>query len=194
MKKIIIVFILCALIAVWGYVIFRYTAVSLFTCFIPLAIGFNVTKNKKVRNTFITVFVILWLGLFHYESIRHFYLQPAFQKALYKVKFLFPPAGWIMFFRVGEGFGYTEVYGVKDQKSQLIDPHSIFRTRTIMFDNIHRGILGSVADKTRAPQFCRFLRYRYPYFDSFFITVIYYPSMTKEPFKRFSEVRYQCVQ
>jgi len=177
----------------WCYVIYRFETLRLFTAFIPLIVLLNVIKQKKLRNTIISLFVILWLGVFHYESVRYFYLQPHFDKPLYKVKYLFPPAGWIMFFRVGSGFGYSEVLGVKNKISQIIDPHDIFRTRSIMFDNIHRGILGSAADKSRARPFCRYLNYRFPYFDSFMVTVVYYPSMIDEPYKRLQEIRYQCI-
>jgi len=149
-------------------------------------------KNTSVRNIVITVFVILWTCVFHYESLRHFYLNPLFSQQLPKVKFLFPPAGWIMFFNVGEASGHVEVYGVKDEKPQLIDPHDIFRTRTIMFDNIHRNILSTVASRHQAKSFCRYLQYRFAYFDHFLVTVVYSPSIVDEPYKRFQEVRYEC--
>ena len=77
------------------------------------------------------IFIILWLGIFHYESIRYTYLNPLFQRNFPKFKFLFPPAGWIMFYHIDDDFGYVEVYGVKRGESQLLDPHEIFRTRTI---------------------------------------------------------------
>ena len=149
--------------------------------------------STRLRNSIITVFVILWTLLFHYESIRYFYLNPLTKRDLPKTKFLFPPAGWIMFFNVDDGYGLVEVYGVKDNKPYFIDPHEILRTRTIGFDNIHRNILGEVASVDQSRPFCRFLRYRFPNFDKFLVTVIYYPSLTKERFKKFQEVRYQCA-
>src|SRR6185295_8127850 len=102
--------------------------------------------NKSFRNILISIFVIFWILAFHYESIRYFYLQPHFKKTLWKVPYLFPPAGWIMFYNVGDNYGYVQVYGIKDKKIQPIDAHDIFRTRTIGFDNIHRDILSSVGD------------------------------------------------
>ena len=97
-----------------------------------------------------------------------------------------------MFYNVDERFSRVDVYGVKKQQLYLIDPHDIFRTRTIGFDNIHRGILGSVVGQGQANQFCPFLEYRFPYFDRFIITLNYYPDFLKEPYKQFQEVRYQC--
>jgi len=150
-------------------------------------------SNKKFRNCLISLFVIVWSCAFHYESVRHFYLNPLFEKTLPKVKFLFPPAGWIMFFQVNPQFGFFEVYGKKGKTNHLIDPHDIFRTRTIMFDNIHRGILGSVDNNRWAAQsFCRFLHYRFPFFDDFIITSWYYPDVTKEYFERYQQIQYQC--
>ena len=151
-------------------------------------------KSKRLRNAIITIFVILWTIVFHYESVRHFYLNPLFEKPLPKVKFLFPPAGWIMFFRVDDQFGHYEVYGVKGDDVHLIDPHEVFRVRTIGFDNIHRGVLGSAANRQRAPNFCRHLRNRFPYYDKFLVRSIYYPSITKEPYKRYQKVQYQCAE
>ena len=98
---------------------------------------------RKFRNIFITLFVIVYSLVFHYESVRHFYLNPMLKKELPKVKFLFPPAGWIMFYKVGSQYGFTEVYGVKGKQQQEIDPREIFKVRTIGFDNIHRkGFVG----------------------------------------------------
>ena len=149
-------------------------------------------SSRKIQNTFITIFVVIWLAIFHYESIRYFYLEPLFGKTLPKVKFLFPPAGWIMFYNVGNGFGDVEVYGVKNDNLILIDPHDIFRVRTIGFDNIHRGILGEVADPEMRRTFCPYLHRLFPYFDNFVITTVYYPNMTKEPYERRLAIQYQC--
>ena len=150
-------------------------------------------SSKSLRNTTITIFVIFWILLFHYESIRFFYLNPFFRRELPKFQFLFPPAGWIMFFNVGDSTAYVEVYGVKNNESFPLDPHDIFRTRTIGFDNIHRNILSSVGSLDQARPFCRYLRFRYPYFDKFVVTTIYYPSPTKEPYKRIQQAQYQCL-
>lgn len=149
-------------------------------------------RTKSVRNIFISTFVIIWLGVFHYESLRAGYLNPLFKRELPKIKFLFPPAGWIMFYRVDRGFGFTEVYGVKNGQIQKIDPHEIFQTRTIMFDNIHRNILSTVADQRYAGTFCPFLKRKFPYFDAFNVVTVYYPDLVKERFERMQRVQYVC--
>ena len=148
--------------------------------------------HHRLRNTIISVFVVLWIIVFHYESIRYFYLQPFFKKPLPKIKFLFPPAGWIMFFNVDDAYGYVEVYGVKNKQAQIIDPHDILRTRTIFFDNIHRNVLSTVGEKSLARPFCGFLERRYPYFDRFLVTTVYYPEMSKKPYYRLEQVLYTC--
>ena len=148
----------------------------------------------KLRNFFISIFVILWVIVFHYESLRAFYLNPLFKRNLPKVKFLFPPAGWIMFYEVDDAFGVVEVYGVKNESVQRIDPHDIFKTRTIGFDNIHRGIMGSAASQGMEKQFCSFLQRRFPYFDRFMIVQEYYPSISQQPYQRYEQLLYQCVK
>lgn len=157
---------------------------------------FSKTNNssKTWVNIVISLFVVFWLGVYHYVSLRHFYLEEWFDRSLPKVKWLFPPAGWIMFYRVDDIFGFTEVYGVKDEQLQRIDPHEIFRTRTIGYDNIHRGIMGNVANKKKGPMFCGYLKRKFPYFDQFVVISYYYPSITKEPHDRLQQVQYRCVE
>ena len=149
-------------------------------------------NKHSIRHFFISIFVILWTLLFHYESIRFFYLNPFFKRDQPQMKFLFPPAGWIMFFNVNDQFSYAAVYGVKNQIPQPIDPHLIFRTRTIMFDNIHRNILSEVLYPQQKEPFCRYLKGRFPNFDSFFVTAIGYPSVVKKPFERVEQIIYEC--
>ena len=180
------------LILAWIYVIYRYQTIRIFTSTIPPILGVIFFKNKRVRNIFITVFVIVWMVIFHYESTRYFYWRTDLQEKLPKTKFLFPPLGWIMYYNVGNSAGYVEVYGVKDGIPQIIDPHDIFRVRTIGYDNIHRGILGTVSYSSQAPQFCRYLQRRFPYFDSFAVTVNQHRNLTAEPYRRVQQVRYQC--
>lgn len=138
-------------------------------------------------------FVILWLGLFQYESLRYFFLNSWFERPLPKTKLLFPPAGWIMFYQVGKGFGHIEVYGVKEGRTLRIDPHDIIRTRTIMFDNIHRNILSSMADQRAGPRFCAFLRRRFESFDQFHVAVHYYPDPVERPFDVIQQIKYTCT-
>ncbi len=145
-----------------------------------------------MRNKAISIFVILWLALFHYESARHFYLEPFFKRPLPKTKFLFPPAGWIMFFNVEDSYGYAEVYGIKNGQGQVIDPHDILQTRAIGYDNIHRNVLVSVLSQDVSRPFCSFLRRKFPYFESFAVTYVNYPSVTQRPFERLQTVMYEC--
>ena len=149
-------------------------------------------SNIRIRNVFITIFVILWTLLFHYESLRYFYLNPLLKRDLPQMKFLFPPAGWIMFFNVGDEFSYGEVYGLKDRQPQLIDPHLIFRTRTFGFDNIHRNVLSEAFVPYQQQPFCRYLRMKFPDFDNFVVTAVIYPSVVKTPSRRIVQVAYEC--
>ena len=95
---------------------------------------------KRLKRIAISIFVVVWLAVFFYESNRYFYLSPLFGRPLPKVKFLFPPAGWIMFFNVDDGFGYAEVFGIKASVKTKIDPHDILQTKAVGYDNIHRNV------------------------------------------------------
>ena len=145
-----------------------------------------------LRNVIISSFVIVWLAVFHYESTRHFYLNPLFKRELPKVKFLFPPSGWIMFFNVGEGYSHAEVYGVKDGRMQIIDPHQILQTRAIGYDNIHRNALVAVLSRELAQPFCVYLHRKFTYFDRFLVTYVSYPSVIKNPFEKTQALLYEC--
>ena len=145
-----------------------------------------------MRNKIISIFVIIWLMVFHYESTRTFYLEPFFQRSLPKVKFLFPPAGWIMFYNVDANYSTAEVYGVKDGRPQLIDPHNIFQTRAIGYDNINRNVMVNVLTRGMEKPFCVFLKRNFTYFDNFLVTYVQYPNVTKEPFHRDQTVIYDC--
>ncbi len=147
---------------------------------------------SKIKPILISVFVMAWLVVFHYESIRYFYLQPLLKKELPKVKLLYPPAGWIMFFNVGPGYGYAQVYGVKEGRTQAIEPHDILLTRSIGYDNINRNALSTVLDSTMAKPFCDFLERKFPYYDSFIVTYVHYPNRSERKFERLEQARYQC--
>ncbi len=146
----------------------------------------------KLKNILISIFVILWTVVFHYESTREFFLEPFLKKELPKIKFLFPPAGWIMFFNINDEYSYPEIYGVSPEGVQLIDPHQILATRTIGFDNIHRNVLGAVFAEGLRGQVCAFLERKFPDFDNFIITGVLYPSVTKTPNRRIQKVIYEC--
>ncbi len=147
-----------------------------------------------MRNTFISIFVVIWLVLFHYESTRHFYLEPLLKRNLPKTKFLFPPAGWIMFFNVNDSFGYTQVYGVKNGNTQPIDPHQILQTRAIGYDNINRNALITVLGRDMAQPFCQFLKRKFTYFDGFLVTYVQYPHVSKQPFEQTQTIVYECKE
>ncbi len=147
----------------------------------------------KARDSCISIFVVVWLLIFHYESLRAHYLNPLFKRDLPKVKFLFPPAGWIMFYRVSPGASAVEVYGVdRNGQPQLIDPHDILQTRPIGYDNIHRGVLFSFAEPANQRQTCAFLHRKLKYFQSFFIVYVQYADISKERFLQQRYVLYQC--
>jgi hypothetical protein len=110
------------------------------------------------------------------------------------VKFLFPPAGWIMFFNVNDGYGYVEVYGLKNGQSQLIDPHQILQTRAIGYDNINRNALVTVLSREMVLPFCGFLRVKFPYFERFVVTYVNYPHLTQHSFERQQQVAYECKE
>lgn len=149
-------------------------------------------KNKKVRNILISLFVIVWTVVFHYESVRGYYLEPMLKHRLPKTKFLFPPAGWIMFFNVDDTFGHVEVYGVRNKALDRLDPHEIISTRFIGFDNIHRNILVSTASDHVQKPFCDFLGRKFPGYENFVVTVVRYPSLTDDRYRRVELPAYQC--
>lgn len=96
------------------------------------------------RNAAITWFVIVWTLIFQYETLRANYLSPLFKRHLPKLALLFPPAGWIMFYHVDQSYGVAEVYGMRSGQPFLIDPHQIFQTKAVGYDNIRRNVLVSV--------------------------------------------------
>jgi len=147
---------------------------------------------KKLRNIFITVFVILWCLAFHYESVRFFYLDPLVGRSLPKIKFLFPPAGWIMFYRVDNAYGHIRIFGVKNNQNYEIDPHEIFRVRTIGYDNIHRGVISSAASRRNSHAFCQHLNKRFNDFENFNILYTYYPDFIAEPNVNHQQLLYDC--
>ncbi len=144
------------------------------------------------RRAAISVFVVAWLLVFNYESVRHNYLERWLHRDLPKVKFLFPPAGWIMFYRVDDASGSAEVYGRKGEDGALIDPHRIFETRWVGYDNIHRNVLISALNRAYAPSFCGYLKRKFPEYDGFLVMESWVLSVSKEPDKVFRRLAYRC--
>ena len=97
-----------------------------------------------------------------------------------------------MFYNVDDEFLCAEVYGVRKGIPQRLDPHGIFQTRPIGYDNIHRNVLVEVLNPEYFEPFCVFLKRKFPDFDSFLITEVEYPSLTKEPHQRIERAVYQC--
>lgn len=160
------------------------------------------TRAKRFS---IWAFIVIWNAVFFYETFRQFQLTPLVQAAcrasgvafpargLPKLPLLFPPAGWIMFYRVDDSAGGVEVYGVNQGTRTLIDPHRIFATPFVFFDNIRRGMMFSVAEPGRQWAFCNFLRRKFPEYEDFAVTQYQYPSLTGDkPPERLSGLLYTC--
>ena len=146
----------------------------------------------RKRNVWIGLFVIAWIAVFHYETLRLNYLSPLFGRELPKLKFLYPPAGWIMFFNVDRSYGFAEVYGLAGGRPSLIDPHRIFATRFVGYDNIHRNVLISVLSSRAAPGFCRYLGRKFPAYDGFLVVYAVYPDLINQPQAIQRQAAYRC--
>src|SRR3989338_7525912 len=140
---------------------------------------------SKMRKILISAFVMIWIVVFQYESLRAFYLAPLFGRPMPKLPFLFPPAGWIMFYEVGNYFGTAEVYGLgKSGASERLDPHDIFKTRFVGFDNIHRNVMVSVLDSRESQAFCAYLERKFPDYSEFAIVQTGYPALVPKENQR----------
>ncbi len=151
------------------------------------------------RNVWITAFVVLWIAVFHYETLRLNYLSPVvlrprsgFRRELPKLTFLYPPAGWIMFFNVDRAYGFAEVYGVEAGRSTLLDPHDIFETRAVLYDNIHRNVLISVLSPYDGPRFCRYLSRKFPQYGGFTVVYAEHSDLIERPNEIQRGVAYRC--
>ena len=152
----------------------------------------------------ISLFVIAWLLLFSYESFRVQWLNPLCRRALPKVQFLFPPAGWIMFYAVDASYGFAEVRGVSTEHGTMLrrsikravrlDPHRIFRTQAVGYDNIRRNVLVSVLNAAYAPSFCRYLQWKFPPYDTFVVVEANYPDLIHSPGRVVGRIAYRCDQ
>jgi hypothetical protein len=150
------------------------------------------TRWWPSRNVVISVFAAVWIAAFHYETLRLNYLSPLAGRALPKLKFLYPPAGWIMFFNVDPSYGMAEVYGVRDGRATRIDPHRIFETRAVGYDNIHRNVLVSVLSTQDGARFCAFLHRKLPDYPEFAVVYTMYPDLLQRPDQLVRKVVYQC--
>ena len=148
--------------------------------------------SRSPRNIAISVFVVAWIALFHYESLRANYLDPLAGRPLPKFKFLYPPAGWIMFFNVDQRYGFAEVYGLRDGQAEKIDPHKIFATRFIGYDNIRRNVMISVVSSHAGPRFCAFLHRKFPEYQTFAVVYGEYSDVEHAPDQARYAVAYRC--
>jgi hypothetical protein len=144
------------------------------------------------KNTLITVFVICWTMLFQYETLRASYLSPLAGRELPKLRFLFPPAGWIMFFNIDKSYGFAEVYGVRAGQQILLDPYDILETKAIGYDNIHRNVLVGVLSRGDAQSFCQFLHRKFPSYEEFLVVYALYPDFVSTPDHILRYLAYRC--
>ena len=144
------------------------------------------------RNVWISLFVFVWIAVFHYETLRLNYLSPLAGRELPKLKFLYPPAGWIMFFTVDRSYGFAEVYGFRQGSPFLLDPHDIFATRAVGYDNIRRNVLITVLSPSASLPFCRYLRRKFPQYEQFSVVYAAYPDLVDQPSHVVHQVAYQC--
>ena len=144
------------------------------------------------RSIPITWFVLCWTLIFQYESLRASYLSPFVQQPLPKLALLFPPAGWIMFFNIDKSYGFAEVHGIRAGQPVALDPHDIFETNAVGYDNIHRNVLVGVLDGSRAPAFCRYLRRKFSQYESFVVLYGQYPDLIETPDRVVYQVAYRC--
>ena len=144
------------------------------------------------RNRVITGFVICWALLFQYETLRASYLSPLAHRELPKFRLLFPPAGWIMFYNVGPSYDFVEVYGIRGQEAVKLDPHEIFATRAVGYDNIRRNVLIGVLSEGAAPPFCRYLKRKFPVYDTFAVLAERYPDLVATPNRFLFQVAHRC--
>ncbi len=147
---------------------------------------------RRGSSVVISLFVVGWLLLFGYETLRANYLSPLAGRPLPKVQLLFPPAGWIMFYRIDPSYGFAEVYGQRARQPFRIEPKDLFATRTLGFDNFHRNLLVGVLDPHRAEPFCRYLRWKLPEYDTFAVTYAQYQDVVNAPDRLQRRVAYQC--
>lgn len=144
------------------------------------------------RNRLITAFVIVWTLVFQYETLRLMYLSPLLGRELTKLPLLFPPAGWIMFYQIDRGYGFAEVYGLREAQPVKLDPHDIFENKPLGYDNIHRNVLVGVLSGHDARRFCRYLRRKFPAYDRFAVVHAAYPDLIATPNRIDRQVVYRC--
>ena len=144
------------------------------------------------RNKVISGFVLIWCLLFAYQTLRYNLLNPLLSLELPRIPLLFPPAGWIMFYQINPTFGTAEIHGIRSKRTTRLNPHQIFQTKTIGYDNFHRNILSEVLDEPRAPLFCDYLNWKFSDYESFLVIYRYYPDVVQKPDYFKKALAYSC--
>jgi hypothetical protein len=147
---------------------------------------------RRPSNVLITWFVIVWLSVFLYETFRAGYLSPLVHRPLPKLPLLFPPAGWIMFYNVDTTYGFAEVYALRGRDPVPLDPHAIFTTRSVGYDNIRRNLLVGVLSQREAPLFCGYLGRKFPEAEGFLVIYAQYPDVVETPDRVDRMLAYRC--
>ena len=154
------------------------------------------TDAMKQKNAAITAFVIAWALFFHYQTFRLWYLNPWFKQRfnieLPRIPLLFPPAGWIMFYNIDPTYGFAEMYAREDRTMKVLDPHAIFETKAVGYDNIRRNVLIGVVYRDRAPDFCRYLGRKFPEMKEFAVVYAGYPDVVSQPERVERSLVYKC--
>jgi len=153
---------------------------------------YAILVTMRRRSAAISIFVLLWCLLFHYQSVRLNYLSPLLKKELPRIPLLFPPAGWIMFYQITPTYGTAEIYGLKDNEPNLIDPHAIFETNAIGYDNLRRNVMVNILYEGHRSAFCRYLRRKFPDYSSFVVTYVQYLDLINSPETFNRQALYQC--
>lgn len=148
---------------------------------------------KRGRRIWLSFLIVLWMGVFHYETLRYNYLSKWLQiEELPKLPLLFPPAGWIMFFKVTPQFGTVEIYQAKGNSAITVDPHDVFETQAVGYDNIRRNIMSGVLYRERAEKFCDYLKEKFPESTTFVVSYKGYPDLIEAPDKFVRKPQYRC--
>ena len=97
-----------------------------------------------------------------------------------------------MFYQVDRSYGSAEVYGETPDQRALIDPHRIFSTKGVGYDNSRRNLLIGVAYRERAADFCRYLRRKFPEYPAFEVAYAHAPDIVDHPDQVLRQVLYRC--
>ena len=97
-----------------------------------------------------------------------------------------------MFFNVDCGYGFAEVYGLRSGQHEMIDPHKIFQTKAVGYDNIRRNVAVGVLSQEAVGPFCRYLKWKFPAYEAFTVVYAQYPDIVNTPDQISRHVAYRC--